>query len=143
MDDPQMDAPTGPGPGTPDPGPGESSTGQGASRGRRGREQGAEERRRFRLAAAASARGVNQWPLLAVLGCLAVAFGVVATGHWRKGAFAVGCAVLFAGFLRAVLPAKTVGLLAVRARWFDTLLLVLSGGAMLVLTMLVPPSPPR
>lgn len=103
----------------------------------------AEERRRFRLAAAASARGINQWPLVVVLGCLTVAYGIVATGHWRKGAFAVGCSVVLAGLLRAVLPTKTVGLLAVRARWFDTLLLVLCGGAMLVLTMVVPPSSPR
>ncbi|MGJ6981336.1 DUF3017 domain-containing protein [Aestuariimicrobium soli] len=106
-------------------------------------EQKAEERRRFRLAAAASARGINQWPLLVVLAALAAAFGIVATGHWRKGAFALGCAVVLGGLLRAVLPAKTVGLLAVRARWLDTVLLLLCGGAMWALTMLVPPSSPR
>lgn len=106
-------------------------------------ERKAEERRSFRLAAAASARGINQWPLLVVLACMGVAFGIAATGHWRKGAFALGCAVLLGGLLRAVLPAKTVGLLAVRARWLDTLLLLVCGGAMLALTMLVPPSSPR
>ncbi len=98
--------------------------------------------RRSGFARRAGERSLNQWPLVAVLVCLAGALAIVATGHWRKGAFAAGCAVLLGGLLRLVLPEKVVGLLAVRSRWFDTLLMLGCGGAMLVLTLVVPHSSP-
>lgn len=97
---------------------------------------------RARARAVSGGRSLNQWPLAVVLCCLAAALGVVATGHWRRGSFAVGCSVLLAGALRAVLPARIAGLLVVRGRWFDTALLVLVGGAMTALTLVVPHSPP-
>jgi len=97
--------------------------------------------RAARLTAAAAERSVNQWPLLVVLAALAAGCVVMTTGHWRKGAFTAGCAVLLAAALRAVLPRRVAGLLAVRSRWFDALLLVLCGAAMVVLTLVVPPSP--
>lgn len=84
----------------------------------------------------------NQWALLLVLVAMAGSCAVMATGHWRRGAFAFGLSVLLAGLLRLVLPSRIAGLLAVRSRWFDTLLLLAAAGAMLALTLVVPPSPP-
>lgn len=102
-----------------------------------------EENRAIRLASQATTRSLNQWPLVLVLACMAVSIGVISTGHWRKGAFMAGAAVTLAGLLRAVLPVKVVGLLAVRARWADTLLLIGCGVAMMVLTLVVPHSRPQ
>ncbi|WP_420174641.1 DUF3017 domain-containing protein [Luteococcus sp. OSA5] len=101
-----------------------------------------DERRLARSRARAAAGSLNQWPLALVMVALLTSLGVTATGHWRRGAFAIGCSVLLAGALRAVLPARVAGLLAVRQRWFDATLLLLVGGAMLVLTLLVPHSKP-
>lgn len=98
--------------------------------------------RASRITASAAERSVNQWPLLLVLVALTGSALVLTTGHWRKGAFAAGCAVVLAGLLRAVLPSRVAGLLAVRSRWFDTALLLLCGAAMVVLTLVVPKSSP-
>lgn len=87
-------------------------------------------------------RTLNQWPLLVVLVFLAASMAVLATGHWRRGSFAVGCTVVLAGMLRALLPTRVAGLLAVRSRAFDTILTLAVGGAMLALTMVVPHSRP-
>lgn len=95
-----------------------------------------------RARAVDSGRSLNQWPLALVLACLGMALGITATGHWRRGAFAIGCSVLLGGLLRAVLPSRVAGLLAVRSRWFDTALLLLVGGAMLVITLVVPHTKP-
>ena len=85
----------------------------------------------------------KQWPLASVLICLAISLGITATGHWRRGAFAISCSALLGGVLRAVLPNRVAGLLAVRSRWFDTALLLVVGGALLALTLVVPHSKPH
>lgn len=85
---------------------------------------------------------LEQWPLVLVLLSLAGSLAITATGHWRRGAFAVGCTVLLAGVLRGVLPDRRAGLLAVRGRWFDTALLLVAAGAMLAVTMVVPHTRP-
>lgn len=84
----------------------------------------------------------NQWTLFLVLLAMATSCTILATGHWRRGAFAFGLTVLLAGLFRLVLPTRRVGLLAVRSRWFDTTLLLAAAAALLALTLVVPPSPP-
>lgn len=81
-------------------------------------------------------------PLLAVLAVLALAMVVLATGHWRRGSFTIGVAVLLAALLRAVLPTRRVGLLAVRSRVFDVLLTLCAGVALIALTMITPHTHP-
>jgi hypothetical protein len=58
-----------------------------------------------------------------VLVLVVLAVGVVRIGlyHWREGAVLVGGALVLAGFFRAVLPPRIVGLLAVRGRLIDVL----------------------
>lgn len=76
-----------------------------------------------------------QLPFLLVLAVLAAAFGylLVESGYWGRGAGVVAVAVLLAGLLRAALPSTRVGLLAVRARWIDTVLYLALGGLILAL----------
>jgi hypothetical protein len=81
----------------------------------------------------------GQWPLAITL--LGIALGVVVMGasFWRRGATMIGLTVAGASVLRLVLPARMVGLLEVRSRWLDTLILFLIGSGILITAWLVPP----
>ena len=82
----------------------------------------------------------RQWPLLSVLGGGVVGIGLVATDHFRSGCLLLGVSVLLASLARLVLPARRVGLLVVRSRAFDVLVLTTMGVALVVLAVIVPPS---
>ncbi len=82
----------------------------------------------------------RQWPLLSVLGLGVVGLGAVALGHFRSGCFLLGVAVLLAAVARLVLPVRRVGLLVVRSRAFDVLVLSTMGVALAVFAIIVPPS---
>ena len=60
-------------------------------------------------------------------------------GHWRVGCTLVGISVTLGGLLR-LLPHQRVGLLAVRNRVIDTILLLGSGLGILLLSWIVPPT---
>ncbi len=82
---------------------------------------------------------LGQWPLALVLSGVALALAVVGlTGHWRIGCTMLGAAVTLGGVLRLLMPNKLVGLLAVRNRLIDTVLLLGSGVGILVLTWAMP-----
>ena len=92
--------------------------------------------------------GVRRYPstiggafYLAVLAVVAVALGIVATGAWRTGVRWYGGALLAAAVLRAVLPAKDAGMLAVRKRWWDCFLLAATGVALIFLAGSIPDQP--
>jgi hypothetical protein len=74
-----------------------------------------------------------QVPFLIVLVVLFAAFVylLVVPGRWGRVSGVVAVAVLLAGLLRAVLPTPRAGLLAVRARWIDTVLYLALGGLIL------------
>ncbi|WP_395696189.1 DUF3017 domain-containing protein [Nocardioides sp.] len=78
---------------------------------------------------------------LVVLAVVAVSVGLVSTGSWRLGVRWFGGALLFAALVRAVLPAKDAGMLAVRRRWWDCLLLVATGVALIFLAGSIPDQP--
>lgn len=88
----------------------------------------------------------RQWPLLAV-GAL-VAAGLVVTAlplgglSFRWGGCLLALAVALAGVLRAVLPARNVGLLTARSRRFDVALLLVVAVGILVLSLSIPAAPP-
>lgn len=84
----------------------------------------------------------REWPMLLVLAGVAVALGIMTTGHWRKGAFAFGFAIAVGGVLRLMLPGQLAGWLAVRRRWFDVAILLGAGLVIMALTLIVPHSKP-
>jgi hypothetical protein len=61
---------------------------------------------------------------------------VLAAGDWRTGLLVIGGAVGLAGVLRAVLPQRLAGLLAVRGRLFDTLVMIMLGAAIITVALL-------
>ena len=78
---------------------------------------------------------------LVVLAVVAISLGVVTSGEWRLGVRWFGGALLFAALVRAVLPAKEAGMLAVRKRWWDCFLLVATGVALILLAISIPDQP--
>ena len=65
---------------------------------------------------------------------------LVGLHYWRKGLFVIGLALLLGGFLRLVLPARRIGVLAVRGRASDVLTLAVFGAAVVLISAVVPPS---
>ena len=84
---------------------------------------------------------VRQGPLLLVLAGGVIGLVVVTLDGFRLGCSLLGASVLFAGLSRAVLPTRRVGLLVVRSRPFDVLVLVVMGVALVVLAVIVPGEP--
>jgi Protein of unknown function (DUF3017) len=84
---------------------------------------------------------LRQWPLLIVLGGGLTALLVVASDGFRLGCTLLGASVGFAAVARAVLPARRVGLLVVRSRLFDVVVLAVMGAALVVLAVVVPGPP--
>ncbi|MBK8461142.1 MAG: DUF3017 domain-containing protein [Micropruina sp.] len=82
---------------------------------------------------------LGQWPLASVLSGVAVGLVIVAFGHWRTGSTLIGLSITAGGFFR-LLPQRRVGLLNVRNRLADTLVLLGIGIGIAALAWLVPPS---
>lgn len=81
---------------------------------------------------------LGQWPLAAVLLGVGLGLVVVILGHWRIGSTLIGAAITTGGVLR-LLPQQRVGLLAVRNRAVDSILLLGVGIGVMLLAWLVPP----
>ena len=81
----------------------------------------------------------GQWPLASVLTGVAAGLGIVAFGHWRMGTTLIGAAITLGGLLR-LLPHQRVGLLAVRNKVLDTVVLLALGIGIIALAFWVPPS---
>ena len=78
---------------------------------------------------------------LIVLAITAIGIGIVITGAWRVGVRWMAGALLFGALVRAVLPARDAGMLAVRRRWWDCVLLAGVGIALLLLAGTIPDQP--
>lgn len=92
----------------------------------------------FKALARARASSLTQWPLLIVLGVLAVGLILVIIGYWRRGTVLIGAALCLGAGLRSVLPRRVAGLLQVRGRLFDVAFLLGSGISVIVLALSVP-----
>jgi hypothetical protein len=79
--------------------------------------------------------------LLIVLGGGLTALLLVASDSFRLGCTLLGASVIFAAVARAVLPARRVGLLVVRSRLFDVVVLAVMGAALVALAVVVPGPP--
>lgn len=80
-------------------------------------------------------------PLLVVLLVLAAGLTAVGLDYWRKGLYVVAVALLLAGALRLVLPARRAGLLVVRGRVVDVVILGVLGVLLGTLAAAVPATP--
>jgi len=81
---------------------------------------------------------LRQLPLLAVLIAVGVGLLMVTFEHWRKGLVVVGLALVGGAVLRAFLPVRRVGFLAVRSRPVDVVLLAGAGLALAVIALAIP-----
>lgn len=80
----------------------------------------------------------SEWPLGLSVVVAAAGLLVLWFSDWRNGVLIFSAGVLLAGVLRALLSDDAAGLLHVRGRMFDTLLLLGVGAAILVLGLVVP-----
>jgi Protein of unknown function (DUF3017) len=96
-------------------------------------------RRATTVAPRAQPRRFGEWPFVLVLLVAAVAMTLVATNHVKCGCVVLGMALGLAAVLRAILPARVAGLLAVRSRAFDIIATASLGAVLVALSVVVPP----
>jgi hypothetical protein len=68
-------------------------------------------------------RWLSRLPYAFVLCGVAAGLAVVATNHFRRGSMLIAASVFIGALARLLLPESQVGLLAVRRRWLDVLLM--------------------
>jgi len=79
---------------------------------------------------------------LLVLGLAGAGLVFTALGPWRTGVSWIGTALLVAAAARLVLSERGAGMLRVRRKIPDVLMLVIAGVALLVLAVVIPNQPP-
>jgi hypothetical protein len=94
--------------------------------------------RHSRVAPRPHPRRFREWPIVVVLTCVALSLGVVAANHFRRGTYLLSATVLLATVLRLVLPTREAGLLAVRGRFADVVILGGLAVCLITLSILVP-----
>jgi hypothetical protein len=78
---------------------------------------------------------------LAVVAMTLVGLAITAAGPWRSGVSWIGSGLLLAALARLVLGERSAGMLRVRRKWSDVLMLTVAGVALLVLAVIVPDQP--
>ncbi|WP_078992581.1 DUF3017 domain-containing protein [Streptomyces sp. MMG1121] len=81
----------------------------------------------------------RQWPLLVVLGAVALGLLLTSLDVFRWGTLLIGAALLAGAVMRWILP--SVGMLAVRSRFTDIATYGILGLAIVLLTMMAQPRP--
>ncbi|MBJ7002992.1 DUF3017 domain-containing protein [Streptomyces sp. CRPSP2-6A1] len=89
--------------------------------------------------AASGAAPARQWPLLVVLGTVALGLLLTAFDAFRVGTLLIGAALLAGAVLRWMLPG--VGMLAVRSRFTDISTYGVLGLAIVLLALMAQPHP--
>jgi hypothetical protein len=79
---------------------------------------------------------------LLVLAASAAGLVIVAQGSWRTGVRWIASSLLAAALVRLVIPAPQAGMLAVRRRLIDVLVLVVVGATLWFLSTSIPNQPP-
>jgi len=79
---------------------------------------------------------------LVVVAASLVGLAIVCFGAWRTGLSWIGAGLLLAAVTRLVLSERSAGMLRVRRKWSDVLMLTVAGIALIVLTIVVPNQPP-
>jgi len=84
-------------------------------------------------------RLVSEVPVVVVFLVAAAGLLAVSQGFWRRGLLVVAASLLVAAVLRLTLPTRRAGLLAVRGRAVDVVVLGGFGSARLLRASIVPP----
>ena len=79
---------------------------------------------------------------LLVLALSATGLVIVSTGSWRPGVRWIAGALFLGALARLVMPARQAGMLAVRRRPVDVLVLVAVGATLWFLSVSIPNQPP-
>jgi hypothetical protein len=84
---------------------------------------------------------LREWPLLVVVVGVVAGLVVAWAGQstWRIGCLVIGGALVVGAVERMVLADRECGLLQVRGKAFDVAVLALTGAAVIVLAIVVPP----
>ena len=84
---------------------------------------------------------LRQWPLLVVVVGVVAGLVVAWLGEttWRIGCLVIGGALVVGAVERMALADREAGLLQVRGKAFDVAVLALTGAAVIVLAIWVPP----
>lgn len=80
-----------------------------------------------------------QWPLAIVLAGVVAALAVVAFDRFRLGSLMLAASLVLAFVLRLLLPADRIGMLAVRSKRVDLVVLGTLAAALVVFALWVPP----
>jgi hypothetical protein len=78
---------------------------------------------------------------LAVVAMGLVGLGITVVGPWRTGLSWIGAGLLVAAVARLVLSERGAGMLRVRRKWSDVLMLTVAGVGLIVLAVIVPDQP--
>jgi hypothetical protein len=78
---------------------------------------------------------------LAVVAITLVGLGITVAGSWRTGISWIGAGLLVGALSRLVLSERGAGMLRVRRRWSDVLMLTVGGVALVVLAAVIPNQP--
>ena len=81
----------------------------------------------------------SQWPIALVLTGVAAALITVALDHFRIGSLMLAASLVLAFTLRLVLPSDRVGMLAVRSKRVDLIVLGTLASALAIFALWVPP----
>lgn len=88
----------------------------------------------------AAARSLRQWPLLIVV--IGVVAGLVVSflgeSTWRLGCLLIGASLGVGAVERIALPSRDAGLLQVRTKTFDVIVLTVGAIAIIALAIVVP-----
>ena len=91
-----------------------------------------------RLRPARRRNWLAQWPITLVLIGVGVAMVLIGLDYFRRGAVLLSASVLLAAFLRLLLPEADAGMLVVRSRKVDVLILAVLGLGLSVFAFWVP-----
>jgi hypothetical protein len=81
----------------------------------------------------------SQWPILVVGLVFVAAFGLVIADFWRRGSLLIGIGVGVAAVLRMVLSNGRAGLLVVRSKAIDVIMLATVAAAMVYIAWTIDP----
>ena len=81
---------------------------------------------------------LSQVPYALVLSALAAGIVVVAAAYFKRGPAIIAGALLLAATFRLILPQEWIGMLAVRRRWIDLLVLSSLAALLIVLAWVAP-----